>query len=168
MKILYLIDTKKYTYHKNIIEDFKTVIDGEVMDLSNISDLGSAYHSIDQFKPNVIIIFDLIGHEFKTGNGTLSLNGIYCRIANVLFQKVQVYGNETKLRQNLSSFMYISERDDVILVKDNCPDVPNIDYLKGIQYKISSEEEHLENQNKISLWWQDFKKEAMINEDTNI
>lgn len=168
MKIIYLIDTKKYPYHTNVIKDFIHVIDGEIVDIATVNDLGSTYYSIEEYGPRVIIAFDLVGHSFRTGSGTLSLNGIYCRIANVLFQKVQVYGNDIRLRQNLSSFMYITERDDLLSVRENCSELPNIEYMKEITYKASTDEEHEENQSIIRNWWLDFKKEAMINEDTNI
>ena len=162
MKTLYLINTTKYPYHKILVEDFNAVCPGEVTDLAKVSNYGSTYGSIKEYSPDAIIAFDLAGHDFRTGNGTLSLNGIYCRIANILFQKLSVYGSDVKLRQNLSAFMYIPESEDVAEAYKSCPEVPNIYNLPKIMYKATDEKDREYNRRQIAKWWEEFKVEAWL------
>jgi len=118
-------------------------------------------------KYDAIIIFDLSAHIYKTTSDTLSFNKITSRIANILFRRVEEY-KDVGYRQNLSSFLYISNRDNLERVKNKCEEVPNIDCFVDIFYKPETDEEHSKNIESITLWWESFKKEAMLNEVTDI
>lgn len=161
-KTLYLINTKEYPYHKNIVSDFTKVIPGEVIDMSQGSPLHEIYYEIEKKSPNVVITFDLAGFELRTGSDTLSLNGLYARMAHIIFSKKNVNSSNLKLRQNLSMFTYIPEGIGVDEVKRTCPEVPNISNFVQFIYRADNVDEHEMNQNSIRRWWDDFKRDAML------
>ncbi|MCR5300870.1 MAG: hypothetical protein K6E49_00355 [Lachnospiraceae bacterium] len=161
MKILYLIDSKKYNYHKRLADDFISVTGGNVIDTAG-ADPGKQYYDIAEEDPDVVITFDLAGHEFRTGNDTLSLNNIYTRFAHILFHRSSHYGRELKARQNLSMFTFIPSGEDAGICRRDLPEVPNIDNFVNISYKPESDSEQKENLANIALWWSDFKRKAML------
>lgn len=162
MKILYIIDSKKNNYHKKLIEDFVDILPGEIVDMGEEGLLHEKYKRIENEAPDVFISIDTAGFELRTSNDTLSLNALSCRGAIILCRKIDAYGRDIKKRQNLSMFTYINSSDDIEKAKESCKEVPNILKMPPIQYKASTDKEHLENQEAIKLWWDDFKKEAML------
>ncbi len=161
MKILYLIDSDKYNYHRRLADDFISVTGGSIIDTAG-ADPGKQYYDIAGESPDVVITFDLAGHIFRTGNDTLSLNNIYARFAHILFHRSSHYGRELKARQNLSMFTFIPSGEDVGSYRRDLPDVPNIDSFVNIRYKPDNNTEHKENLANITRWWSDFKRKAML------
>ncbi len=162
MKVLYLINSSKFNYHKNLAGDFTGVTGGDVLDMSDGKPLGERYYEIEGKKADVIITFDLAGHVLRTGNDTLSLNNIYARMAHILFQNTDRYGTDIKARQNLSMFMYIPEGSDVTSVREKCTQVWNIFIFPPIERNPQNDEQHEENRKEIKSWWEAYKKEAML------
>ena len=162
MKLLYLIDSQHYSYHKDLIGDFESVIPGEILDMSDGTNLGRRYRQISEIAPDIVITFDLAGHVLRTGSDTLSLNNIYARMAHILFHKTEFYGGNLKARQNLSMFTYISKGEDIGSIKDRFPDVPNFTEFVDFSYKPYSEDDHNNNRDNIRSWWEGFKKEIML------
>lgn len=159
MKVAYLINSNKYSYHKELVKDFLQIIPGDVEDLANWN-----YTIVDAIADrnyDLVIMFDLVGHEYRTTSETLSFNKLKCRVANIIFRRISEY-SYAHYRQNLSSFMYISKRDALDMIREKFDEVPNIDYFEDIQYKASSVEEHNKNVECIKCWWDKFKKEAML------
>ena len=162
MNTLYLIDTAKYTYHKRIIKSFTDVIPGKVFDMSDGTPYGNRYYEIEKSAPDAIITLDLAGHVLRTGNGTLSLNNIYARMAHILFHGPDHYGRDMKARQNLSMFTYIPTGEDVDKCTANLTEVPNIRSFVPFDYKADDETEQVVNRENIAKWWEEFKKDAML------
>ena len=162
MKILYLTDSKKYKYHKEIIEDFLSVTGGDVIDLPTGDDREMRYFDVVDADPDVVITFDCAGMDFLTVTDTLSLNNIYARMAHILFHQPSFYGQVLNLRQNLSMFTYLPASEDPERYRRIYEDVPNILIFPEFNYKACNDEEHLSNKEFIRKWWEEFKKDAMI------
>ena len=162
MKVIYLINSKEYNYHKSLAVDFSGVTGGDVIDMGDGSNLGMRYYEIEKMAPDVIITFDLAGHLLRTGNDSLSLNNIYARSAHILFHKPDHYGRNLKVRQNLSMFTYIPNGSDAEAVRTGYPEIPNIDEFVQISYKPADDKEREDNIENIKRWWNDFKREAML------
>ena len=162
MKILYLINSKEYGYHKKLAEDFINVTGGEVIDMGDGTNLGIRYYEINDISPDVVITFDLAGHVLRTGNDTLSLNNIYARFAHILFHKPEHYGRDLKARQNLSMFTFVPNGTDVAAFLSACDEIPNIKQFVPFEFKPADDKEREENMTQIRRWWDDFRKEAMI------
>ena len=162
MKILYLINTKEYGYHKSLAEDFVSVTGGEVIDMGDGTNLGERYHEIKGMGPDIVITLDLAGHLLRTGNDTLSLNNIYARFAHILFHRPDHYGRDLKARQNLSMFTFVPEGTDVATVSSIYDEVPNFEEFVSFKYKPVSDKEREDNIAGIKRWWDDFRKEAML------
>lgn len=168
MNIIYLINSKEYNYHSSLADTFNKVIPGKVINVNDYEDPSEGYREIKQSNPEVIITFDLAGHVFRTGMDELTLNALPCRIANILFQKRNSYGVQIKKRENLSTFMYISANDDVLDARKYLEEVPNIDSFPEIEYKNRDISSNQDNIKAIEKWWDSFKRDAMIDEDTDI
>ena len=162
MKILYIINSKEYSYHKNIITDFTRNIPGMVFDMGDGADYGMRYHEIEANSPDVIITFDLAGFELRTGGDTLSLNNLYARMAHILFHKPDYYGNNLRLRQNLSMFTYIPCDENILEYGSRYPEIPNICEFVSIINNADNDSDHKDNQSNIREWWEEFKKAAML------
>lgn len=162
MKIIYLINSKEYNYHKSLADDFVSVTGGDIVDMGDGTNLGMRYYEIEKMASYVIITFDLAGHLLRTGNDSLSLNNIYARSAHILFHKPDHYGRNLKVRQNLSMFTYIPNGGDAEAVRAGYPEIPNIDEFVPISYKPADDKEREENIENIKRWWDDFKREAML------
>ena len=162
MKILYLINSKEYSYHKNLVDDFISVTGGDVMDMGDGTNIGARYYEISDMSPDVVITFDLAGHVMRTGNDMLSLNNIYARFAHILFHRPDHYGRDLKARQNLSMFTFVPDGTDVTAASSMFDEVPNIEEFVPFNYKPVSGKEHEDNNAGISRWWNDFRKEAML------
>lgn len=165
MRIAYVINSKQYNYHKSVLSDFTAVIPGEVYDLAEWN-----YRIVSEIVQNdfdVIIFFDLVGHVYRTTSDTLSFNELTSRVAHILFRRTEEYVN-IGYRQNISSFMYISKRDDIGRVKNKCDEVPNIEYFEDFKYKAESGDEHDMNRDSIKKWWGRFLEDARINETADI
>ena len=161
MKIIYLINSKDYSYHKKIVLDFISITGGEAIETSG-ANLGIQYYEIERLLPDLIITFDLAGHVFRTGSDTLSLNNIYARFAHILFRHYDHYGPALKARQNLSMFTFIPASEDVGSYRKRFEEIPNIETFVSINYKPSDENERKNNLANIEIWWNEFKKEAML------
>ncbi|MBR2530104.1 MAG: hypothetical protein IKE35_03665 [Lachnospiraceae bacterium] len=162
MKVIYLINSKEYNYHKNLADDFVRITGGDVIDMGDGSNLGMRYYEIEKLSPDVIITFDLAGHLLRTGNDSLSLNNIYARSAHILFHKPDHYGRSLKVRQNLSMFTFIPNGSSTETARAGYPEVPNIEEFVPISYKPANDKEREENIENIKRWWDDFRREAML------
>ncbi len=162
MKVIYLINSKEYGYHKNLVTDFVKVTGGEIIDMGDGSNLGVRYHEIEDMSPDAVITFDLAGHILRTGSDTLSLNNIYARFAHILFHRLDHYSRDLKARQNLSMFTFVPEGTDVAAASSAYDEVPNIEEFVPFNYKPANEKEREENIAGIRRWWDDFRKEAML------
>lgn len=162
MKTVYLIDTKEYSYHRSLAEDFVSVTGGTVSDMGDGTGLGVRYYEIEKMAPDVIITFDLAGHLLRTGNDSLSLNNIYAKIAHILFHKPDHYGRSLKARQNLSMFTFVPNGTDIIAVRESFDEVPNIEEFVPFYYRPSDETERTKNIENIKRWWDDLRREAML------
>lgn len=162
MKTLYLINSEKYNYHKELIKDFLIVIPGEIIDMGDGKDYGERFREIDSIHPDIIITYDLAGFELRTGSDTLSLNNIYARMAHILFHKTNYYGGNLRLRQNLSMFTYIPCEENISECRSLYPEIPNICEFVSIMYKADNDTDHKYNQSNIREWWETFKKDAML------
>ncbi|MBO4266074.1 MAG: hypothetical protein J5910_02690 [Lachnospiraceae bacterium] len=161
-RILYLINSKEYNYHKRMAEDFCAIIPGNILDMSDGKAPAERYYEIEEMHPEVIITFDLAGYELRTGNDTLSLNNIYARYAHILFHRSERYGNDLKCRQNLSMFTFVTEGEDINAFRERFPEIPNVCEFVDVSYKADNEYERADNRNKIRSWWEGFKEEAML------
>lgn len=162
MRVLYLINSKEYNYHLRMAEDFCTVIQGNILDMADGTPLGDRYYEIEKMQPEVIITFDLAGHLLRTGNDTLSLNNICARSAHILFQRFDRYGKDLKCRQNLSMFTYFVKGEDTLSFRERFSEIPNICEFVPVAYKADNEEDRAENRRNIKIWWEGFKREAML------
>lgn len=161
-EIVYLINTSEYSYHKTVVKDFTDVIPGDVIDMSSGLALHEIFYEIKKKNPDVIITFDLAGFELRTGSDTLSLNGIYARMAHIIFSKKNVDSSNLRLRQNLSMFTYIPMGVNAETVRAKYPEVPNISNFKEFWYKADSIAEHEQNRSSVTDWWNEFKRESML------
>ncbi|MBQ6128124.1 MAG: hypothetical protein IJI51_00525 [Lachnospiraceae bacterium] len=162
MKVIYLINSKEYNYHKKLADVFLSVTGGSIIDMGDGSNLGMRYYGIEKMAPDVIITFDLAGHLLRTGNDSLSLNNIYARFAHILFHKPDHYGRSLKVRQNLSMFTFIPNGSSAETARAGYPEVPNIEEFVPISYKPADDKEREKNIENIKRWWDDFKREAML------
>lgn len=162
MKILYLINSAGFNYHKSLIDDFTFVTGGNVIDMSDGKSLGDRYYEIEGCNADVIITFDLAGHVLRTVSGTLSLNNIYARMAHILFQNADSYGADLRARQNLSMFTYVVNGTDLSSARERLTEVWNILEFPQIERKAQNDEQHENNREMIARWWDDFTKEAML------
>ena len=162
MKIVYLINSKEYNYHKSLADDFVSITGGSIIDMGDGTNLATRYCEIEDMAPDVIITFDLAGHVLRTGNDTLSLNNIYARFAHILFHKTDHYGRALKARQNLSMFTYIPSGQDVNEAASAFAEVPNIEEFVPVIYRSPDDKERSDNIENIKRWWDDFLKEAML------
>lgn len=162
MKVVYIINSKKYAYHKQVLNDLMQICSGEVYDMSDGCEHNVRYNQIAECRADVIITLDAAGFELRTGNDTLSLNSLYCRCAHILFGKIDSYGSDIKARQNLSMFTYISTRNNLEEVSKQLREVPNIEYFCEYEYKSSDENRLRENRENLSKWWEAFCKSAMV------
>ena len=162
MKVLYLTDSSRFNYHKNLVTDFNEVMPGDVFDISDGRPLGELYYEIEGAKPDVIVTFDLAGHVLRTGTDTLSLNNIYARMAHILLQNTDRYRADLRARQNLSMFTYIPEGSDLLTVREKYTEVPNILEFVPVERNPQTDEQHKKNREMIKIWWEEFKKEAML------
>ena len=162
MKIVYLINSIEFNYHKNIVDDFTSVTGGDVIDMSDGKPLGDRYYEIEECKADVIITFDLAGHALRTVNDTLSLNNIYARMAHILFLNTDRYGSDLRARQNLSMFTYVVNGTDLKTIREKLTEVWNILDFPPIERKAQNDEQHSNNREMVARWWEDFKKEAML------
>ncbi len=162
MKILYLINTKEFNYHKNLVKDFISVIPGDVIDMSVGGPLDTKYYDIEEAKADVIITFDGSGLDLRTVTDTLSLNNLYSRMAHILFHKPSFYGQLLFKRQNLSMFTFVPKGEDIGECYRKYPEVPNIMEFCELYYKTENDDEHKINRSGIRQWWDIFKKEAML------
>ena len=162
MKILYLINSTGFNYHKGLVDDFTFVTGGDVIDMSDGKPLGDRYHEIEEYNADVIITFDLAGHVLRTVSDTLSLNNIYARMAHILFQNTDSYGADLRARQNLSMFTYVVNGTDLAAVREKLTEVWNVLELPPIERKAQNDEQHANNREMIAGWWDDYTKEAML------
>ncbi len=162
MKVIYLINSKEYGYHKKLAEDFINVTGGEVIDMGDGINLGIRYYEINDISPDVVITFDLAGHVLRTGNDTLSLNNIYARFAHILFHKPEHYGRDLKARQNLSMFTFVPNGTDVAAFMSTYDEIFNMEQFVPFDYKSSDDKNREENMTQIRRWWDVFRKEAML------
>ena len=162
MKIMYLIDTKKYGYHKEVADQFLEIIPGEVTDMCNDADQASVYYGIEDAKADVIITFDGCGLDLRTVTDTLSLNNIYARFAHIMFHKTSFYGPLFGARQNLSMFTYVPKGEDITGLKEKYTEVPNITEFPEFYYKAAGDDERAVNRDNIKMWWDTFRKDAML------
>ena len=161
MKIIYLINSRKYIYHENLAKDFVSVTGGEIMDTAG-ADPGVQFYEIKEKDPDAVVTFDLAGHVFRTGNDALSLNNIYARYAHILFHGPDHYGSELKVRQNLSMFTYIPNGENTAFYRSRLSEVPNIEVFVPISCEPADDKERSDNLSNIRRWWDDFKEEAML------
>lgn len=161
MKILYLIKSREFPYHKEIIKDFLVHVPGEVYDLSE-GDPDLIYKDMETLNPDVVITFDYTGYEFRTISDTLSLNNMYAKMAHILFHKASYYGRKLYDRQNLSMFTFLPKGGNIEACREQYREVPNISEFGEFYYRASNEREHSINQDTVTNWWEQFKKEAMI------
>ncbi len=162
MRILYLIDSGTYRYHKELIGDFLDVTGGEVMDIPDDGMRQMKFNDVKKYGADVIITFDGIGLDFRTVSDTLSLNNLYSRMAHILFHKLSFYDRKILIRQNLSMFTYIPNDEDPDAAGGKYEDIPNIRSFGVFSYKIYNEAEREKNRETIREWWDDFKREAML------
>ncbi len=161
MRILYLIDSKK-NYHKRILPQFLEITGGEVIDMADPIPLSDMYFRIEEYRPDVVITFDLAGFELRTSSDTLSLNNIYARMAHILFGSSGNYGADIKARQNLSMFTYIPDGEDCSEFLRRNPLIANVACFKAFDRNAESDEEKEKNISSIRAWWSEFKTEAML------
>ncbi len=162
MKILYLIDSSTYKYHKDIIKVFLEVTGGEVLDLPDDGGRQMKFFDVKEAGADLIITFDGVGLDFRTVSDTLSLNNLYARMAHILFHKLSFYDQKLLRRQNLSMFTYIPDSEDIAACRDKYEDIPNMYSFGEFYYKADNESERMANRKTIEAWWDDFKREAML------
>lgn len=165
MKTAYIVNSAKYPYHRIVAEDFAKIIPGDLFDIAKYE-----YQTINEVEAgeyDVVIVFDLVANDFRTTSDTLVINKLTAKIVTILFRKIEEY-EAVGYRQNLSSFMYISKRDDIKRIRQRYIEVPNIEYFPEFMYKADSSEEHERNLKCIKEWWLEYKKEAMIYETVDI
>ena len=83
-------------------------------------------------------------------------------MAHILFHKPSFYGQMLNYRQNLSMFTYIPYTEDLMACREQYPDIPNLYLFGKFYYKADNETERETDKNTISLWWEEFKRDAML------
>lgn len=162
MKVLYLIDSGKYKYHRDLIGEFLDVTGGDVLDIPDDGTRQMKFFDVKDAGADVIITFDGTGLDFRTVSDTLSLNNLYARMAHILFHRPSFYDKTLFRLENLSMFMYIPAEEDTKDLGGKYPDLPNIRNMGKFYYKAGNESERETNKESIKRWWDDFRKEAMI------
>ena len=162
MKILYLIDSGTFKYHKELAEEFRSITGGEVLDIPDDASRQMKFFDVKGAGADVIITFDGTGLDFRTVSDTLSLNNLYARMAHILFHKPSFYDKALFRLENLSMFMYIPAGEDTKDFGDRYPGVPNIRSMGEFYYKSDNDKEREINRQSVKTWWDDFRKEAMI------
>ena len=84
-------------------------------------------------------------------------------MAHVLFQNTDTYGADLRVRQNLSMFTYVVNGTDLTSVREKLTEVWNVLEFPPIDRKAQNDEQHANNREMISKWWDNFTtKEAML------
>jgi len=157
MKVLIIIDTKKYKKHKEMAEMFKTALSEHIVD---IYDMGcdapehEKFYAIKAAMGNVGITFDCAGFEMVNITEVLSYNSFTIRMAHIIFDKVYKFDEALKHMQNLSMFTYVSEGENMEKVKAQYTLIPNLDQHQLKVEALGSEQ--------IRSWFSEFCKEAML------
>jgi hypothetical protein len=157
MKIVFVINSKKYFYHKDMLRQF--LISAEKYGTCRIIDLsvGTAFHmiydEIEQSGCDLLISLDLAGFEFRTETNTLSYNNLGCRMAHVLFRGMHEYREELRQQMNFSMFLFSMREEDVAVMNDRYPNIPNVERIERMEYRHPAEEDMAKSRNIINKWF---------------
>lgn len=139
----------------------------ESVDISSGKPLHEIYNFIVAQKPELIITIDCAGFELVTENDTLSLNGIHCRIVNILLHNTDSYRGELKYRQGLSMFTYFSyqdagDEDKILQLKNRYPHIPNINSFCKYDYKTLNGADDKDNLENLSKWFEEMMRDIRL------
>lgn len=169
MKVIEIIDSKKYRYHRTVLNDWTCAMKkhygiGEVFIVDIADNIASheRYSMIEDYKADLIITMDFSGFDMLTGSNNLSLNCIPAKVAHILFHNKDKYRLEVSYRQNFSMFTCINQFDDVTNWENTEDNISNIVSAPDIEYIEDNEEVHDSNQKKICEWLAMFDEIAMI------
>lgn len=160
MKSLILINSKQFSYHKRVADDFLYTlreiksddIKAQVFDMGRDIPLHEMFGEIKNHTPDCIFTFDLAGFELLTSNQTLSLNSLSVMCYNILFKSSGSYKDKLKLRQNLSMFTYFSSRDDIEFDERLKEMIPNPGRMCEYDYVDESDCVREQNRTNLAQW----------------
>lgn len=155
MKIAIIINSIRYKNHTEKAEIFKRVLGNKVNELLLI-DMNSRlkdyeiFYQLRDYKPDLVITFDLAGFELRTELNDISLNILPCRMAHILFDKSYKYPELKSVLLNISHFVVVLNGEDINLFRQSCRGIRNV--MAG----------SLSDENEINIWFELFCKEAWL------
>lgn len=162
MKILLIIDTKKYKYHNEIFVDFENAIvnffENRGENSLNVFDMGmegldyEKFSYIQNLSADLIVTLDCAGFDMTTTGDNLSYNNLTCRMAHVLIKNDASFSRFLKYRQNFSMYTYCPEDENMGIKQGKFPEITNIGEMKKLVYKNIDDEDHKDNVAKIEMW----------------
>lgn len=124
-----VIDAGKHPEHCKKAERVKDVIakrcDGVIIDMSEEGALHEKYFRIRACNPTLIVTLDLAGFELLTENDTYSYNMIPCRMAHLLFGKLEEYQEILNGEFNFSMFFY-ARKEVCRQIREQFPEICNV------------------------------------------
>lgn len=157
VNIVLVINTKKYPYHRNMSDIFSEAAGRygicQIFDLSVGTALHMIYDEIEQSGCGLLISLDLAGFEFRTETNTLSYNNLGCRMAHVLFRGMHEYREELRQQMNFSMFLFSMREEDVAVMNDRYPNIPNVERIERMEYRHPAEEDMAKSRNIINKWF---------------
>ena len=157
MKVLIVVNSKKYSYHKSAAENLSrginSIADVAIYDMEPNIASHEHFFAIKDVNPDVLITLDCAGFDMLTTGKILAYNTMPCRMAHIIIDKEYKLKNELSNRMNLSMFAYFAPNHDIDELSKKYPDIPNIlKYNEGL-----CEDEACSRQ-----WFEDFLKEGLL------
>jgi len=166
MKMTLVVNSKKYPYHKELSDLFskeaKEYGSLEIFDMASKEPLHEIYEKIAASECNLLISFDCAGFEIRLTNDTLAYNKFGCRMAHILFQKMEEYGENLNQQMNFSMFVFSVMKEDVLLIQKDFPNIPNIEWIEIQEEYPPIGKSDRENSVWISKWFLHIVKEAQL------
>lgn len=158
MRTTIITNCRKYPYHKEILSLFLNEASkygiSRAFDMADKSiSLLEIYHQIEDSNCDLLISFDCAGFEFRTEINSLAYNTLSCRMAHILFQKMQEYGNCLKQQMNFSMFLFSMFDSDVSAIQEKYPNIPNSELISPLEYGSNTAQNNLHNKKIINKWF---------------
>lgn len=164
MQITLVINSKKYSYHKNMVALFQEILakyaDCRLFDMADNMPLHEKYYAIAGSECDFLISFDCAGFELRTEGDSLSYNNMGCRMAHILFQGMHEYREELKQQMNFSMFVFSMKEEDVLTMQEKHPNIPNAELMERLEYKETTAGE--KNREIVEKWFAHMIEEAEL------
>lgn len=166
MKIMFVINSKRYSYHKDILRNFTETAEGygifQTLDMGDNLSLSAKYDRIVKSECDLLISFDCAGFEFRTETNTLSYNNFGCRMAHILFRSMDEYREELRQQMNFSMFVFSERVDDVSAISERYPNIPNIELMERLEHSQCKNENIRKNRQIVMEWFRHIIEEAEL------